>query len=55
MNNKFENENEEENTLKKRLLDRTVYKNTGPNLCLSIHIKSLVCLVSVFIYKFSYL
>ena len=32
MNNKFENENEEEKLFKKRLLDRTLQKNTGPNL-----------------------
>ena len=37
MNNKFENENEEEKFFKKSpLLDRTLHKNTGPNLCFSI-------------------
>ena len=37
MNNKFENKNEEEKLFKKSpLLDRTLHKNTGPNLCFSI-------------------
>ena len=43
MNNKFENENEEEKLFKLRLIvDRTLYENTGPNLCFSLYIKSLV-------------
>ena len=42
MNNKFENENEEEKLFKKSLLDRTLHKNTGLNLCFSVDIKSLV-------------
>ena len=43
MNNKFENENEEQKLFKKSpLLDRTLHKNTGPNLCFSLYIKSLV-------------
>ena len=42
MNNKFENVNEEEKLFKKRLLDRTLPKNTGLDLCLSIYIKTLV-------------
>ena len=33
----------------KRFLDRTLHENTGPNLCFSLHIKSLVWL-----YSFSY-
>jgi len=49
MNNKFENENEEEKLFKKRLLDRTPHKNTGPDLCLSTYIKTLVY---IFIYVF---
>ena len=43
MNNKFKSENEEEKLFKKRLRDRTLHKNTGPNLYISIYdIKSLV-------------
>ena len=42
MNNELENEIEEEKLFKKRLLDRTLYVNTGPNLRFSIYIKSLV-------------
>ena len=50
MINKFENENEKEKLFKqKRFLDRTLHENTGPNLCFSLHIKSLVWL-----YSFSY-
>ena len=42
MNDKFENKNEEEKLFKKSLLDRALHANTGPNLCFSIDIKSLV-------------
>ena len=41
MNNTFENENEEEKLFKKRLLDRTLHKNTGPNLHFSTYTKAL--------------
>ena len=38
MINKFENENEEEKLFKqKRILDRTLHENTGPNLCFSLY------------------
>ena len=40
MKNKFESKNEEEKLFKKRLLDRTLYENTEPNLCFSVYIKS---------------
>ena len=43
MINKFENENEKEKLFKqKRFLDRTLHDQTGPNLCFSLYIKSLV-------------
>ena len=43
MINKFENENEKEKLFKqKRFLDRTLHENTGPKLCFSLYIKSLV-------------
>ena len=43
MINKFENENEKEKLFKqKRFLDRTLHDHTGPNLCFSLFIKSLV-------------
>ena len=37
MNTKFENENEEENSLKSASSDRTLRENTGPNLCFSLY------------------
>ena len=43
MNNKFENEKSQRKNPKGPLWhDRTLHKNTGLNLCLSIYIKSLV-------------
>ena len=52
MNNKFENKSKEEKLLKKRVLDRTLHKNTGRNLSFSRYIK-LKALYS-FSRKFSY-
>ena len=46
MINKFENENEEEKLFKKRLLDRTLHENTGPNLCFSIYISVVILVTS---------
>ena len=40
MNNKFEIENGNEKLFKKCLLDRTLHKNTGLNLCFSLYIRS---------------
>ena len=43
MINKFENENEKEKLFKqKRLIDRTLHENTGPNLFLSIYQKPCI-------------
>ena len=42
MSNRFENENEEEQLFKMRLLDRTLHENTGRNLCFSLYSKNLV-------------
>ena len=42
MNNKFENENGKEKLFKKRLLDRTLQKNTGLNFCLSLYQKPCI-------------
>ena len=42
MNNRFENENGKEKLFKKRLLDRTLQKNTGLNFCLSLYQKPCI-------------
>ena len=40
----FKNENEEEKLFKKRILDRTLHKNTGSDLCLSRYIYQKPCI-----------
>ena len=53
MTNKFENEHDEEKLFKKRLLDRTLHDNSGPNLCFSLYMKILVFGINTYYLKLS--